>query len=117
MTLTEIIDKAVQDGKGVEQSLELFNWEDEGQSLKGRLLSYEDFTGGDFDTVCQRYTFETDEGKVSTVLGTVGDRALKSPENKGRLFCIQFRGKKEGKKGTKFNDFSILLIPEMGHKK
>jgi len=113
MTLKEQIEKAIDKGTAVELALELQVWEETGQVLFGKLLDFEPFTSGDYETECQRYTFQTDEGRVSTILGSVGDRALASPANKGRLFRIMFNGKKTGKKGKSYNDFSILMIPEM----
>lgn len=114
MSMMEKIEGKINKGEGVELSLALHEWIEEGTVLYGQLESFEDFTSGDFDTICQRYTFRTDDGRVSCVLGQVGDRALHAETNIGKYFRILFKGKKQGKKGQPFNDFSIVCIPDIG---
>jgi hypothetical protein len=112
MNYKEMFDKAISAQKAVVMNVAIHEWKEEGEALIGRLTKFEEFEGGEYDKKCQVYTFETDNGKESCVLGSVGDKILAADANVGKIFAITFNGKRTTKKGKECNDFQILMIPE-----
>ena len=109
----EQFEAAVKRGQTEELVTAIKKWESEGDSLIGRLEAITEFTSSDYETPCKCYTFSTDEGLVTCVLGAVGDKVLNNDNNLGSVFAIIFKGQGETTKGQRYNVFSIQrVIPE-----
>jgi len=111
-TYKEMLDTAVSKGTAVELTVDIVKFEDVGQFIVGRMMGFAEFTESEYDDRCMKYTFDTDHGNVSCVLGAKRDEILALDENIGAVFCITFQGKGTSKKGTDFNKYSILKVPE-----
>lgn len=98
-------------GKIKTLDVQLLEWEEEGQELIGMLIGYEEHQSPQFKQVCQKYLFDTDDGRVSVICGAVTDRILAHDENLGNIFRLTFEGKEHGKKtGRIFNRFRVEML-------
>ena len=116
-TYKEMLDSAVSKVTAVELTVDIVKFEDEGQFIVGRMMGFAVFTESEYNEKCMKYTFDTDHGNVSCVLGAKRDEILALDDNIGKIFCITFQGKGKTKKDTDFNKFSVLKIPESTGKK
>jgi hypothetical protein len=110
MNYTEHADKMIKAGKAIDLTSKIFKFEKAGDKLRGEVVSVDEFTGSEYDTSCKRYTLETDDGRVSCILGGAADNQLSGITLSGRILCIEFLGKEETKTGKRFNSFRILDV-------
>ena len=92
-----------------EVSFEIIKWDKAGETLTGEIQACDDFTGGDFEGICNQWRIATDRGVVSCVLGSASDKHM-ADCIVGDIVRIQYRGKKEIKGGKKVNLFNIKVI-------
>ena len=85
-------------------------WDVAGEVLLGKLLSVEDFTGSKFETTCKSYLFDTDDGKISTILGAASDKQLEGKDLIGHVIYIVFLGQIDLEGGKRCNHFKIVDI-------
>lgn len=85
-------------------------WKEEGQYIIGRLKSIDKFEGGNFDSECKQYLFETDDGLVSTVMGAAVDKQLEKCDVIGDILFVEYQGKIALDDGRHVNKFVILNI-------
>lgn len=109
MSYQDLFKKAIKSDRLQPLTMAVQKWEKDGDQLLGELLTIEDFTGSEYDTPCKKYTFHTDNGIVSTVLGSIGDKTL-SEKHVGKVIHIMYQGKKESKNGRRFNIFMISIV-------
>lgn len=111
MSYTERFEAAEAAGKIKSMEVQLIEWEEEGQCIIGELVEYEEYQSPQYKQVCQKYLFDTDDGRISVICGVVTDRILAHPENKGNIFRIIYVGKEKGKKsGRIFNRFTVEML-------
>ncbi|MBA7551009.1 hypothetical protein ES705_43542 [subsurface metagenome] len=99
--------KAHEKGKTKRLTRQIYTWDEERQVLVGKLLSMEPFTEGTFDTEVKAYIIETDDGVITTVLGSATDKQLSKIDPVGRNIYIEYLGKKELKDGRSVNLFNV----------
>ncbi len=107
MGYTELAIKRVAAGQTKELICEIVEWSKKGQQVVGKIEDVEPFLASDYDTDCMRYTLDTDDGRVTCVLGAQADNSLKGRDLINHLVTITYGGKVETKKGRTMNDFSV----------
>ena len=107
MNYADIVNKGEKKGGGKEITANIFAFKEPGDELVGKLLRVESFTGGKFDSACNQYFFETDEGQTQTILGAATDKQLEKQDVTGHVLRITFRGKISLEDGRQFNKFRI----------
>lgn len=85
-------------------------WENAGDFILGRLLKVEDFQGSKFSTNCKSYLFDTDEGKVSTILGASSDKQLSGKDIIGSVLYVEYKGQIDLEGGKRCNHFMIVDV-------
>jgi len=93
-------------------SVEFYNWEEEGQVLVGRLIDWEAVESKDFEGKYNKYTFDTDDGLVGVICGTMFDTLNEEKDLKGKLLAIEYQGKRQLEGGRTVNRFKVSIIPE-----
>ena len=110
MSYQEDYEKAQKAGKTDEISRNIQSWSEEGETLVGKCVSIGPFLDGTFETEVNAYMIDTDDGLVSTVLGSATDNQIKDLDLVGRLVYIEYRGKKSLKDGKQVNHFKIQVF-------
>ena len=100
-------EKAKEKDKVQTLTRQIHTWDEEGQVLIGKCIGIEPFTEGQFDTEVNSYTIETDDGIMTTVLGSATDKQLNKIDPKGRMLAILYRGKKPLADGRSVNLFKV----------
>jgi len=109
MSYKEEYEKARDKGKVEVISRQIWAWEEEGQVLIGKLIRTEPFTEGKFDTPVLAYIIDTDDGIMTTVLGSATDKQLANIDLKDQTLCIEYKGKKELDAGQHCNLFKVVV--------
>ena len=107
MSYADRYNEAADKGLVEQATTEIYQWIEEDQVLIGELVDMKPFTDGKFDTDVLQYIFDTDSGRISTVLGAATDKQLAGKAKPGDLFKITFRGKKHLDDGRQVNLFDI----------
>ncbi len=107
MTTREDYEKQKEKGKVTRLTRQIWTWDEEGQTLIGKVLKIEPFTEGQFDTEVNSYIIETEGGIITTVLGSATDRQLSKIDPVGKKIFIEYLGKKELKDGRSVNLFNV----------
>ncbi len=71
------------------------------------------FTGGKFEAEVNAYLIETDQGLVSTILGSYTDSQLAGLDLVGKIVVIEYEGKKDLEDGRKVNLFNVDIMSEV----
>lgn len=108
--MTDLERNGIDLGDFEQVTTEIVSWKDaeEGKYIVGTLVDIQPFTGGQFDTDVKQYILETDEGLVSTVLGSATDKQVKDVVKKGDRVYIEFRGKMHLDDGRSVNKFRVM---------
>lgn len=93
-------------------SVEFYQWEEEGQVLVGKLIEWEPIESKDFEGTYNRYIFDTDDGLVGVICGTMFDTLNKERDLKGKLLAVEYQGKRQLEGGRTVNRFKVSIIPE-----
>ena len=109
MSYQEDFEKANEKGATQEVTKNIQSWVDEGETVIGKLVSIGPVNEGTFDTEVNSYLIDTDDGMVTTVLGSATDKQLAGLEIMGKLIYIEYRGKKNLKDGKQVNTFKIKV--------
>ncbi len=107
MTDREDYEKQKEKGKVIRLTRQIWTWDEEGQTLIGKVLSIEPFTEGMFDTEVNSYIIETEGGIITTVLGSATDKQLSKIDPVGSNIFIEYMGKKALKDGRSVNLFNV----------
>lgn len=99
--------KAKEKGKTQRLTKQIWTWDEEGQILIGKVQAIEPFSEGMFDTEVKSYIIETNEGTITTVLGSATDKQLSKVDPIGRNIYIEYLGKKALKDGRSVNLFNV----------
>lgn len=110
MSYQEQYQKAKEAGQTEEVTTSIFRFEEEGQHLIGKLVDISPFAGGDFETDVNQYTLDTDNGRVSCILGSAADKQLTQQDIIGKLVCITYYGKVSLSDGRRVNRFSVEVF-------
>jgi hypothetical protein len=110
MTYSEMLEKAKKGNKVKQITSDIKTWESEGDFILGKLIKVEPFSEGEFETEVKKYTFDTDNGIVSTVMGAVADKQIAGDEMLNSVLYITYKGKKKSKKGHMVNKFDMVVI-------
>ncbi len=110
MSYQEDFEKAQKAGATEEVTRSIQSWHDEGDFLVGKVIAITPFEEGTFDTEVQCYLFDTDGGRISTVLGSATDKQLEEIEIIGKLVHIEYRGKKTIADGKQVNVFKVTVF-------
>jgi len=106
----EMLAKAMEKDKVQDITHDIHTWSEEGQKLVGRVMDIVPFDKGKFETDVKQYIMDTDDGLVSTVLGSSTDKQLAHITIKGAVIAIEFRGKFQLEDGRQCNKFKVTLI-------
>lgn len=109
MGYQEEYEKALKAGATEEVTRSIQSWHDEGEFLVGKVIAIAPFTEGTFDTEVNSYLFDTDKGRISTVLGSATDKQLESLDIIGKLVHIEYQGKKTIADGKQVNQFKVAV--------
>lgn len=93
-------------------SVEFYQWEEEGQVLVGKLIEWEVIESKDFEGKYNRYVFDTDDGLVGVICGTMFDTLIAEKDLKGKLLAVEYQGKRQLEGGRTVNRFKVSIIPE-----
>jgi len=93
-------------------SVEFYQWEEEGQVLVGKLIEWEPVKSKDFEGEYNRYVFDTDDGLVGVICGTMFDTLIAEKDLKGKLLAVEYQGKRQLEGGRTVNRFKVSIIPE-----
>lgn len=99
--------KAVKAGKVEDLVCGIFRFENEGDTLIGKLVAVEQFQGKDGKGECKKYIFDTDDGPQSCILGQATDSRLASDNLVGHVLIIEYKGSKKLDKDRNVNVFNI----------
>lgn len=97
-------------------SIEIKAWKEEGDYLIGELIEIKAFEGSNFDTECKQYTFKTDNGLVSCILGGSMDKLISPKEHLNRVLHIKYKGKLDLDDGKRCNKFQIFDVTDAFNK-
>jgi len=106
----EMFQKAVDAGKFSEATATIWKPEEEGERLIGVVKKIAPFTEGQFDTEVKMYLIETDNGLVSTVLGSATDKQLDKWDLNGKLIAITYHGKNTLADGRQVNNYQVQVF-------
>lgn len=99
--------KSKDKGKTKVLTVIIHTWDEEGQELWGKVISVKPFLLGKFDTEVDSYIIDTDEGLITTVLGSATDKQLKDVDPVGMRIYIKYQGKKQLADGRQINLFHV----------
>ena len=109
MGYREEYEKAKEKSKVEIITRQIVSWEEEGQLLIGQFIRTEPFTEGEFDTEVLSYIIDTDDGIITTVLGSATDKQLEKVDLRNRNICIEYQGKKELGESKRCNLFKVTV--------
>ena len=109
-TYAEAYEKAKAEGRLTRKTSRIHTWTGESSVLIGKIKAVKPFTGGKFEAEVNAYLIETDEGLVSTILGSYTDTQLADMEIIGKTICIEYEGKKDLEDGRKVNLFNVDFV-------
>lgn len=110
MGYKEEYEKAKGKGKTKTLTSQIHSWDEEGEELVGKVIDVKPFKEGKFDTEVDCYWLETDEGIVTTVLGSATDKQLKEVDPIGQNIHITYKGKKMLADGRSVNNFHVEVF-------
>lgn len=93
-------------------SVEFYNWEEEGQVLVGKLVSFDPVKSKDYEGEYNRYIFDTDDGLVGVICGTMFDNLIAEMDLIGKVLAVEYLGKRQLEGGRTVNRFKVSIIPE-----
>ena len=93
-------------------SVEFYQWEEEGQVLIGRLIEWEPIESKEYEGTYNRYVFDTDNGLVGVICGTMFDTLIAEKDLKGKVLAVEYQGKRQLEGGRTVNRFKVSIIPE-----
>ena len=99
--------KSQEKGKTKVLTTIIYTWESEGQELYGVVHDVRPFKLGKFDTEVDCYIIQTDDGLITTVLGSATDKQLKEVDPIGMKIYILYKGKKQLDDGRQVNLFHV----------
>ena len=105
----ELYEEAVAENRAKDMAYRIHKWSDDGDALTGVLVSIQPFKETKFDTTCNSYLFDTDEGLVSTVCGKTVDSVL-SEKNVGDLVHLVYKGRSTLPGGRVMNVFGVYIV-------
>lgn len=109
MGYQEEYEKAQKAGATKEVTKNIQSWSEEGETLIGKVVEIGPFNEGTFETEVSAYLIDTDDGLISTVMGSATDKQLADLEIIGKLIHIEYRGKKQLADGKQVNHFKISV--------
>ena len=109
MSYQEDYEKARESKATKEVTRNIQSWNDEGETIVGKVVEIAPFNEGTFDTEVNAYLIDTDDGLISTVLGSATDKQLDELDLMGKLIYIEYRGKKNLKDGKQVNNFKVQV--------
>ena len=98
--------------KTMQLSHEFYQWEEEGQVLIGRLLSFEPTDSKLYEGKYNHYIFDTDDGLMGVICGKVVDNLVEERDLIGRILRIEYQGQRQLDAGKTVNRFRIDIIEE-----
>ncbi len=107
MGYKEDFQKAQDKGKTKVLTMIIYTWESEGQELYGKVRDILPFKMGKFPTEVNSYIIDTEEGLITTVLGSATDKQLKEVDPIGMNIYIKYQGKKQLDDGRQVNLFHV----------
>lgn len=110
MTYKEQLAKAKKADKMKPLTVEIKTWKEVGEELIGKVIDVKPFEGSKFDTTCQKYIIETDDGLITTVFGGSVDKQFEGVNLIGKVIYAVYKGKGDLDDGRKFNRFEVLEI-------
>jgi len=108
----EAYEKAKADGRLTRKTSRIHTWNEEAPVLIGKVRAIKPFTGGKFEAEVNAYLIETDQGNISTILGSYTDTQLAEIDLIGKVIRIEYEGKKDLEDGRKVNLFNVDIIDE-----
>lgn len=105
MNYEEMAKKAMEAGKATEVSEMPVKFENEGDSMTGVLIKKVLHHFEETDSDCFRYTFKTDNGNKSCILGALADQNANMTE--GNIYHVIYRGKIQLSPSKSAKTFSI----------
>lgn len=109
-TYAEAYEKAKKEGRLTRKTSRIHSWTGESSILIGKIRAVKPFTGGRYEAEVNAYLIETDEGLVSTILGSYTDTQLADMDIVGKTVCIEYCGKKDLEDGRKVNLFNVDVL-------
>lgn len=110
MSYTEDYKKAKEKGKTKQVTTEIFSWDQEGDTVIGKVLKIAVFEGGKWGAGAMQYTIATDKGIITTILGTACDKQLVKLDLIGKVVYIEYGGKINLEDGRQVNRFKVELL-------
>ncbi len=112
MKYNEHYDKAVKDGNTTQISSLIYKFKEIGETVVGKLIEIGVYTFKATDDMKEStagvYFFDTDEGRIQTVLGTGADKQSGDKFIIGNVYAITFKGKIDISSGKTVNTYDIL---------
>ena len=97
-------------GKTAQVSHDFYQWEEEGQVLIGKLIEFEAIDSKEYEGKYNRYIFDTDEGLMGVICGTVVDKLMAEQDLTGKVLRIEYQGQRQLDAGRTVNRFRIDII-------
>lgn len=91
-------------------SLNQYKWDTVGQTLVGKLESFESIDSTKYAGTFIRYIFDTDAGKYVVIFGAMVDQVLADEEYIGCVLAITYDGKKSLDGGKRLNQYTVLRL-------
>lgn len=109
----EAYQKARSEGRLTRKTSRILTWTEDSPHLIGKVRAIMPFTGGKFEAEVNAYLIETDQGLVSTILGSYTDSQLAGLDLVGKIVVIEYEGKKDLEDGRKVNLFNVDIMSEV----
>jgi len=102
--------QAKEDGSAKQVGTKTFKFSDEGEQIIGMLLNVEQVKNKRFKHPVNKYTFETDEGVFSVIMGQAADKIYGPQLAVGDVYAITYDGKVKLARGNNMNSYTIELL-------
>lgn len=112
MTFQQQYDAAKRNNTLVNTEPKFVKLENEGDSLIGRLMGFDEVQSSQGPGKFNMYVFNTDDGLVKTKFGAATDKMIAKFLQPGHVYFAQFLGQQKLPNGTDVNRFRIEEVPE-----
>jgi hypothetical protein len=109
-TYKELMEEQRKKGSFKTLTPEFKRFEEQGDSVLGRLTHVETVSNREDGSEFNQYLFDTDNGPVKFMLGSAGDHEIGSQMKIGGVYYVEFQGKEKTSRGYQVNKFNVVEI-------
>lgn len=106
----DIYDDSVENESSKQVGTKTYKFKEVGERVIGMLLNVEQVKNKRFKHAVNKYTFETDEGVLSVILGQAADKIYGPALKPGDVYGITYDGDQKLSRGNTMHQYTILLL-------